>query len=302
MQQRWMSEDWFVATAGANAWDEWSFCTSLGASAASALQDHWNTWITESDIQTLFTAGINSVRIPTGFWMWIPTISGEPYVTTGQKDQLNRVLGYLWARNMYAIIDLHGLPGSQNGEQQSGHNTTNPTFYQPLNQARADATVAAVVEFIASSPYASIIMAIEAANEPRPYTTEQFSMLRAYYERSYATIQTLGSKAPAMMFADGFVSGDKLAYWYDFAAARVTSPPSLLFTDHPYPGAPTPFPSHLTCSMLTPSWWCRLLPRSEQLGQHPPTDLHRRRPVPKLPRPDRHHRMELADGYPELGL
>lgn len=63
-------------------------------------------------------------------------------------------------------------------------------------------TVKAVVDWISKSPYSSIISAIEAVNEPRPYTTEQLAMLRSYYERTYATIQTLGDKAPAMMFAD----------------------------------------------------------------------------------------------------
>lgn len=35
------------------------------------------------------------------------------------QAQLDRVLSYAHARGMYAVIDMHGLPGSQNGEQTS---------------------------------------------------------------------------------------------------------------------------------------------------------------------------------------
>lgn len=62
--------------------------------------------------------------------------------------------------------------------------------------------VKAVVNWISKSPYSSIISPIEAVNEPRPYTTEQLATLKSCYEQTYATIQTRGDKAPAMMFAD----------------------------------------------------------------------------------------------------
>ncbi|MBW0497017.1 hypothetical protein O181_036732 [Austropuccinia psidii MF-1] len=234
--ERWMNEDWFVAQAGPDAWDEWDFTLALGANASPILEEHWGTWITEADVERVFQAGINTFRVPLGFWVFIPTVAPEPYVTKGQLTHLENLCKWAYARNMYIILDLHGLPGSQNGEQQSGHNTTNPTFYQYVNQARSDQLVKAVVDWISQSAYYSIFSAIEVINEPRPYTTEQRAMIRAYYERSYATIQTLGSKAPAMLFSDGFVPGDKFAYWWEFAAAHQTNPPSLLYTDHPYPG------------------------------------------------------------------
>lgn len=234
--ERWMEEDWFVEKAGPNSWDEWTFTLAQGADAPRTLEEHWSTWITEADVERAYQAGLNHFRVPVGFWMFIDTIPPEPYLTSGQLDHFERLCGWAYDRNMYIIIDLHGLPGSQNGEQQSGHNTTTPTFYQPLQQARSDQLVKAVVDWIAGSPYWSIISAVEVINEPRPYTTEQRAMIRAYYDRSYNTLQTLGDRAPAMFFADAFVPGNKLAYWWEFAASHKTNPPSLLFTDHPYPG------------------------------------------------------------------
>lgn len=82
-------------------------------------------------------SGINHLRIPTGFWAWIPTVDGEPYLNCQScyQAQMDRVLSYAHARGMYAVIDLHGLPGSQNGEQASGHNTTTPAFFNNVREA-----------------------------------------------------------------------------------------------------------------------------------------------------------------------
>ena len=92
--------------------------------------------------------------------------------------------------------DLHGLPGSQNGEQQSGHNTTNIQFWTDANQARADATVAAAISYIQNSPYSSMFSSLAICNEPVTYTDGQLTTLKAFYDRSYATISALSTPLP----------------------------------------------------------------------------------------------------------
>lgn len=197
--EKWMAPDWFNATvnavqpgAGATAMDEWSFMEILGQERGrAALLEHFETWATEDDIETMFQYGINHLRIPTGFWAWIPTIEGEPYLndTSLYQAQIERVLGYLYDRNMYAIIDCHGLPGSQNGEQSSGHLTTEPSWFggnastETPNQIRSDQMVVAITEWLAKTPYRSVVTGIEVINEPRPYTPDQIVQLKNYYER-----------------------------------------------------------------------------------------------------------------------
>lgn len=66
---------------------------------------------------------------------------------------------------MYAIIDIHGLPGSHNGEVTSGHLTRNPTFFQEANQQRSKDTVKAALAYITESPYRSAISALQVINE-----------------------------------------------------------------------------------------------------------------------------------------
>ena len=56
---------------------------------------------------------LNHVRLPIGYWAW-EVGPGEPYIQ-GQLPYLRNAVD--WARNhgLKLIIDLHGVPGSQNG-------------------------------------------------------------------------------------------------------------------------------------------------------------------------------------------
>ncbi|GAA5833996.1 hypothetical protein JCM3766R1_002490 [Sporobolomyces carnicolor] len=246
--EKWMIPDWFnntvnavQANSGPTTLDEWSFCTVLGQEKCEeALVQHFDTFVTESDIQTLYENGINQLRIPTGYWAWIPTIEGEPYLNRTDIYQfyLNRVLGWAYDRGMYAILDMHGVPGSQNGEQSSGHLTTTPSFFggdantETASQLRSDEMIKAVIQFVENSPYRSVITGIEPINEPRPYTPAQLVQLENYFERSYQAIQA-SSWPVATIITNGYTN---LTYWYEFAANHATNPPSMVMVDHPYPG------------------------------------------------------------------
>ncbi|GAA5938853.1 glycoside hydrolase family 5 protein [Sporobolomyces koalae] len=246
--EKWMVPDWFNATvnavtpgSGATTLDEWSFCQLLGQDKCEeALVQHFDTFVTESDIETLHQNGINQLRIPTGYWAWIPTIEGEPYLNRTDIYQfyINRVLSWAYDRGMYAILDMHGVPGSQNGEQSSGHLTTTPSFFggdantETASQLRSDEMIKAVIEFVENSPYRSVITGIEPVNEPRPYTPDQLKQLENYFERSYQAIQA-STWPVATIITNGYTN---LSYWYDFTAAHATNPPSMVMVDHPYPG------------------------------------------------------------------
>lgn len=209
--ERWMNPSFFEQNAP-NAQDEWTFCQTA-SNPAKLLQDHWNSWVTEDDFKQMQAIKVNHVRIPVGYWAFIQPDAGEPYVTTGQKAQLERILGYCNKYGMYAVIDLHGLPGSQNGEMHSGH-ITSINFYSDYNIQRSLKTVQAVVDWMnALDPtLKSRIASIEAANEPRTNGSGQLTILKNYYQKAYNIIAASPFKVP-MMFHDAFQG---LGAWSSF--------------------------------------------------------------------------------------
>lgn len=63
-------------------------------------------------------AGLNAVRIPLGYWA-VDVNDYEPYVG-GQYPYLIRAVNWASEFGMRVLIDLHGAPGSQNGQDNSG--------------------------------------------------------------------------------------------------------------------------------------------------------------------------------------
>lgn len=223
--ERWMDASIFEQYAP-NAQDEWNFCKDA-SNPTQALKEHWDSWVTEDDFKRLQAIKANHIRIPVGYWAFIQPDAGEPYVTTGQKAQLERILGYCNTYGIYAVIDLHGLPGSQNGEAHSGH-ITNIGFYSDYNIQRGLKTVKAVVDWMngLNPTLKSRIASIESANEPRVSGSAQLSILKDYYQKAYTIIAASSFKVP-MMFHDAFQG---LGAWNNFLPA----PANAVIDLHPY--------------------------------------------------------------------
>ena len=99
----------------ASAVDQWTFDSIPGAE--DALKTHWDTWFNETHVQRLQSYGFNALRIPIGFWAFDNT--GTPY-KQGAAEYVDKAI--VWARNagMKVMVDCHGSPGSQNGQDHSG--------------------------------------------------------------------------------------------------------------------------------------------------------------------------------------
>ena len=63
------------------------------------------------------------------------------------------MLGWLWKRGMRAVVDLHGLPGSQSGDANTGEDTTHPVRIRAVpghyrsNNGRPEDSCADVLSF-----------------------------------------------------------------------------------------------------------------------------------------------------------
>lgn len=105
---------WSDMGCGAYA-SEFDCVSGLGQSAANAaFQKHWGTWYSENDFAQMVSYGINTVRIPVGYWMMESLVySDSEHFPQGGIGYLETICGWATAHGLYIIIDLHGAPGAQ---------------------------------------------------------------------------------------------------------------------------------------------------------------------------------------------
>ncbi|KAG8685732.1 hypothetical protein FRC11_010161, partial [Ceratobasidium sp. 423] len=146
-----------------------SLVKKLGQTKADEVfAKHWSTWFTQDNVDTFVAAGLNSVRIPLGFWI-VETLvdrSTEYYPRGGMK-WLKKGLRMLKAKGMHVVLDHHALPGvSTPNEMFAGHCTSDVQFYTEKNYRRALIWAGVMTILSHVDPDFSPVFSIEALNEP----------------------------------------------------------------------------------------------------------------------------------------
>ncbi|KAI5452871.1 hypothetical protein NCC49_006410 [Naganishia albida] len=95
--------------------DEWTFCQTIGKEACGkVLENHYATFITTADIDTLASVGINTVRITTTYAAWID-VPGSMLYHGNQQKYLRTITDYAIKQyGMHIVLGLHSLPGGTN--------------------------------------------------------------------------------------------------------------------------------------------------------------------------------------------
>lgn len=252
--ESWMDGNWFKNLAP-NATDMFGLIQSLNQTASGsgsgngtspetkaeqALRLHYDQWITESDIAFMSQARVNHLRIPLGWWSFIPSSPEDGWQYVDDLYYLNRLLGWLYKYNMYAILDMHSMPGGQSGDATTGRaQGTQYQFFSPANQQRGDQVIQAVRDFILTSEYGRTVSSVLVVNEPCVNTDcaaghgdpSHYPVLVDFYSRSYSTLSQAGIP---MMFHHGWAQGN-LGNWTSFVKQR--DPAFLIASDNPYPGS-----------------------------------------------------------------
>ncbi|KAH7393608.1 putative glucan 1,3-beta-glucosidase [Cadophora sp. MPI-SDFR-AT-0126] len=178
-----MNPDAFTG-AFSSAVDQYTFDSMSGS--ASALETHWSTFFTESDIQALAATGLNALRIPIGFWAY--DNDDTPY-QKGADAYLEKAIE--WARNcgMYVWVDLHGSPGSQNGFDNSGQ-AGEVNWQQPANLARSISVLETMAAKYGQAQYADVVVGLELVNEPISWGNNKFSTTQSWAQDAYAAVKS----------------------------------------------------------------------------------------------------------------
>lgn len=148
--------------------DEYTLGEKLGYDGAKAvLEPHWKSWVTKADFEKIKGLNFNMVRLPVGYWAF--DNSGTPYVT-GQEAYVDQAIQWAQETGLKIMIDLHGLPGSQNGFDNSGQRFDSPAgpLWQKIDPGATNTL--RILDMIQSkygdAKYDSVVMGIELANEP----------------------------------------------------------------------------------------------------------------------------------------
>ncbi|KAK6543587.1 hypothetical protein TWF694_000330 [Orbilia ellipsospora] len=190
-------------------WMQWSQWSSMGcgayqsefdcvmnmgqAKANAAFQNHWATWISEPDFQEMVSYGINTVRIPVGYWMLESLVYADSeHFPQGGLPHLENILKLAKKYNLYVILDLHGAPGAQIPKNAfTGQYAPAAGFYVDYQYNRAIQFLTFLAQQIYTNPtvYGAIGM-IELLNEPLTYTPEvTATLITQFYPQAWKAVR-----------------------------------------------------------------------------------------------------------------
>ncbi|KAF9458536.1 glycoside hydrolase superfamily [Collybia nuda] len=170
-----------------------------GADARRILEEHWDTWIRETDFAWLAQRGVNTVRIPIGYYH---ICGADPSVLKGTAfHDFGYVYGGAWSRitgaielaekyGMGVLIDLHAAPGKQNNDAHAGTSDASTFFSEKASRKHTITVLCTLVRLL--KPFRNII-GVELLNEPHPPSD---SDLQHWYTTTIREIRTIDPQIP----------------------------------------------------------------------------------------------------------
>ncbi|KAH3660449.1 hypothetical protein OGAPHI_007035, partial [Ogataea philodendri] len=215
---------WNASTDGTEATvpiDEYHYCKTLGTEECyTRLKDHWDTWIVEDDFKKIKSWGFNTVRFPIGYWAFAH-LSTDPYCF-GQEEYLEKAIEWCRNQGLYIWIDLHGVPGSQNGFDNSG--LRDHVNWQH-HQAYIDLSLEILQYIMAKyggNEYEDVVSAIQVLNEPLGPRLNM-NQLEEFYLNSYTQMKYLKNDI-SLAYHDAFMAP---GYWDSRMTGKVSHTTNL---------------------------------------------------------------------------
>lgn len=175
VQENWMSPSLFSCASGSKA-SELDILKGYGKSkkgiqsARARLEKHWDTWIQAKDFEEMKAMGINTLRLPIGYWNFpgsnfTKDTPFEPYsdVYKNSWKYILRAIKYADENDIGVLIDMHGAYGSQNGEPHSGVADGKVHFFKKENRERMTKLLLWLMNEVQNI---SNVIGIELLNEP----------------------------------------------------------------------------------------------------------------------------------------
>lgn len=198
--------------------DEHSLTTMMRAAGTlDELEDHYKTFITEKDFADIAGAGLNWLRIPIGFWA-IETLENEPFLERVSWTYFLKAIEWARKYGLRIYIDLHALPGSQNGLNHSARMRNIGFLHGNMgiaNGQRALYYLRVFTQFISQPQFKDVIQIFGIVNEPESRPENLYGgigqdVLRSWYLEAYRVIREVSGfgegNGPYIAVGDGFRS------------------------------------------------------------------------------------------------
>ncbi|KAJ0404890.1 hypothetical protein P43SY_001802 [Pythium insidiosum] len=161
--------------------------------AISRYKWHRDNFITEEEIAAIAAAGLNTVRVPVGYWI----LGFDRFDVSNQKQWQNFAPGGLeyldrlirdwaWKHNVAVLISMHGAKGSQNGADHSAPEQKDRTFWSDYIE-NVLSTLDAVRFLAERYKNDDAFLGIGLLNEPSGSTNRD--VLYNYYRQAYNMIR-----------------------------------------------------------------------------------------------------------------
>lgn len=221
--EKWMAPDFFESTG---AEDEiWLNRKVSHQALQEKMRIHRDTYVTEQDFQNLSELGMKLIRIPIPYFVF-----GDTFPYMGCIDYLDRAFDWAEKYDQKILIDLHTVPGSQNGYDNGGL-TGVCKWHKSQEQV---SFVLSVLDRLAKR-YAvrEGLYGIEVLNEPISWsvwmtspnrkqakdrneadgsTYVPMAFLKQFYKDAYRVLRASLPDEKVIVFHDGF----RLSKWKDF--------------------------------------------------------------------------------------
>ncbi|KAJ4293755.1 hypothetical protein N0V88_005263 [Collariella sp. IMI 366227] len=185
--------------------DEYNLCKYLAYRCESVLEKHYATFVTEDTFKQIRDAGLDHVRIPFSYWA-VQVYDGDPYLFRTSWRYLLRSIEWCRKYGLRVNLDVHGLPGSQNGWNHSGRlgaigwlNGTDGA----LNAKRSLEIHDRLSKFFSQPRYKNIISHYGLANEPKMTDLSSTDVL-TWTSDAYNLVRKNNVSDAIIVFGDGF--------------------------------------------------------------------------------------------------
>ncbi len=213
--------------------DEYHYCKKLGTKECeSRLQDHWATFINETDFKQIKNWGFNTVRLPIGYWAFAHR-KQDPFCF-GQEEYLQKTIEWCRKYGLHVWVDLHGMPGSQNGFDNSGLRGDANWLNVTSNFELGNEVLYYIQDRYGKEEFNDVISGIENVNEP---IGPKISMrkLKKFDKNSYSQQRATGSDN-YFIYHDAFMS---TGYWDDIFENGASITGHTNFTYNNYTSSPS---------------------------------------------------------------